>query len=223
MEDSNVTACNELDTKINAILSIIVQDDGDTFAKRVEMYYQQRPELIEMVEELQKSYRSLAEKYDQLRSQGLQIYVQGNEECLDRVQDSNLHLESTAEDPDHVIEFDQDPSNTKAGCEFTATVPTKNSKMKPVDEQKNNANGVTFQRNISDGSLLMENEKLWNELRFKVSELVDDNSSQQTELIKRNDNVKTSELSDKAPKKTRFRLSWLNRLFCRSSMKSDAS
>ncbi|KAK8714096.1 hypothetical protein V6N13_149297 [Hibiscus sabdariffa] len=222
MEDSNVTACNELDTKINAILSIIVQDDGDTFAKRAEMYYRQRPELIEMVQELQKSYRSLAEKYDQLRSQGLQNYVQGNEE-LNRVQDHNLHQKSTADDPDHEIGFDQDPSNAEANCEFTTAESTESSKMKPADEQKNNANVVTFQRNVSDGSILMENEKLWNELRFKVSELVDDNSSQQTELIKRNDNGKTSELSNDNPNKTRSRLPWLNRLLCGRSMKSDDS
>ncbi|XP_039019447.1 protein NETWORKED 3A-like [Hibiscus syriacus] len=200
MEDSNVTACNDMDTKINAILTIIVQD-GDTFAKRAEMYYQKRPELIERVEELQRSYRSLAEKYDQLRSQGLQNYVQGHEE-LNRVHYSNLHPKFTAEDTDQEIEFNQDPSNS--------------IKMKKVDKQKN----IKFQRNISDGSLLMENEKLWNELRFKVSELVDDNASQQTEFIKRNDNGKTPELSDKVGKKTWFRLSWLKRVLCGRSMES---
>ncbi|KAG8500611.1 hypothetical protein CXB51_002643 [Gossypium anomalum] len=205
------TILSELDMKINAILSIIVQDAGDTFAKRAEMYYQKRPELIEMVEDLQKSYRSLAEKYDQLRSQlnnqGLQNHVEGEE-----------HEEASAEDPEHEIEFHRDPSKGPAD-------PTKTSK---------NVNGVTFQRNISDGSQLMENEKLWSELRFKVSELVvEDNLSQQAELIRRNDekrgkirellgtkmnvvdddNEKTTLPSHKVPKKTKSLLSRLKRLF----------
>ncbi|XP_038992487.1 protein NETWORKED 3A-like [Hibiscus syriacus] len=204
MEDSNVTACNDLDTKVNTILGIIVQDDRDTFAKRAKMYYQKRPELVEMVEELRRSYRSLAEKSDQLRSQGLQNYFQGHEE-LNGVRCSSLHPKFSAEDPDQEIEFDQDASNS--------------IKTRPADEQKN----IKFQRNISDCSLLMENEKLWNELRFKVSELVDDNVSQQTELIKRNENGRTSELSDEVGKKTRSRLSWLKRLFCARSMESHGS
>ncbi|KAK8613306.1 hypothetical protein V6N13_101071 [Hibiscus sabdariffa] len=218
------TILSDLDTKIDAILSIIVQDDGDTFAKRAEMYYQKRPELIEMVEELQKSYRLLAEKYDQLRSQinndsqRVQNYVQGDEE-LNRVRYSNFDTKSTAGDPGHLeIEFSQDPSNGKADGKFTSAESTKSSKMKPADEQKNNANGV-----MSDGSQLMENGNLWNDLRFKVPELVEDNLSQQAELITRNDNGKTSELSHEVPKKTQPRLSWLKRLFCGSSMKSDAS
>ncbi|KAK8993263.1 hypothetical protein V6N11_033365 [Hibiscus sabdariffa] len=218
----------DLDTKIDAILSIIVQDDGDTFAKRAEMYYQKRPELIEMVEELQKSYRLLAEKYDQLRSQinndsqRLQNCVQGDEE-LNRVRYSNFDTKSTAGDPGHEIEFYQDPSNGKADGMFTLAESTKSSKMKPADEHKNNANGVELQLNMSDGSQLIENGNLWNDLRFKVPELVEDNLSQQAESITRNDNGKTSELSHDVPKKTRPRLSWLKRLFCGSSMKSDAS
>ncbi|XP_039047751.1 protein NETWORKED 3A-like isoform X2 [Hibiscus syriacus] len=211
MEHTNVTACNDLDTKNNAILSIIVQDDGDTFAKRAEMYYKKRPELIEMVEELQKSYRLLAEKYDQLRSQGMQNHVHG-EEDRNRVRYSNFDTKSTAGDHDHEIEFDKDPSNGKAEYGmFTAAESTKSSKVNPADEQMSNATTCNaFQRNISDDSLLMEN-KLWNELRFKVSELVEDNLSQQAEL------------SHEVPKKTRFRLSWLKRFFCGRSMKSDDS
>ncbi|GMI79815.1 hypothetical protein HRI_001650800 [Hibiscus trionum] len=223
------TILSDLDTKIDAILRIIVQDDGETFAKRAEMYYQKRPELIEMVEELQKSYRLLAEKYDQLRSQinndsqRLQNYVQGVEQ-LNRVPYSNFDTKSTAGDPDHEIEYYQYPSNGKADGMFNAAESTKSSKMKLADGQKNNnANGIMFQRNVSDGSLLRENEKLWNDLRFKVSELVEDSLSQQSELINRNDNGQTSELSHEVPKKSQSRLSWMKRLFCGSSTKSDAS
>ncbi|PON57187.1 Protein Networked (NET), actin-binding (NAB) domain containing protein [Parasponia andersonii] len=57
----------ELDHKTGAMLKLI-EADADSFAQRAEMYYKKRPELISMVEEFYRSHRSLAEKYDQLKS-----------------------------------------------------------------------------------------------------------------------------------------------------------
>ncbi|MCE3051955.1 hypothetical protein HAX54_051247 [Datura stramonium] len=44
----------------------LIEEDGDSFAKRAEMYYKKRPELINFVEESYRAYRSLAERYDHL-------------------------------------------------------------------------------------------------------------------------------------------------------------
>nr|XP_027190306.1 protein NETWORKED 2A-like [Cicer arietinum] len=44
----------------------IIDDNGDSFAQRAEMYYKKRPELINFVEEAFRAYRALAEKYDHL-------------------------------------------------------------------------------------------------------------------------------------------------------------
>ncbi|CAK8568176.1 unnamed protein product [Lathyrus sativus] len=44
----------------------IIDDSGDSFAQRAEMYYRKRPELINFVEEAFRAYRALAEKYDHL-------------------------------------------------------------------------------------------------------------------------------------------------------------
>ena len=44
----------------------ILDDDGDSFAKRAEMYYKKRPELVNFVEESFRAYRALAERYDHL-------------------------------------------------------------------------------------------------------------------------------------------------------------
>lgn len=57
-----------MDEKVQAMLKVI-QEDGDTFAKRAEMYYKRRPELISFVEESYKSYRALAERYDKLSTE----------------------------------------------------------------------------------------------------------------------------------------------------------
>lgn len=57
----------ELDEKTKAMLKL-VEEDADSFAQRAEMYYKKRPELISMVEEFYRAHRSLAERYDQLKS-----------------------------------------------------------------------------------------------------------------------------------------------------------
>ncbi|KAL4367456.1 hypothetical protein GQ457_05G014340 [Hibiscus cannabinus] len=53
-------------TKQSKWLEHNLQEDGDSFAKRAEMYYKNRPELIQFVEETYRAYRALAERYDHL-------------------------------------------------------------------------------------------------------------------------------------------------------------
>ncbi|XVF64902.1 hypothetical protein PTKIN_Ptkin09bG0203800 [Pterospermum kingtungense] len=55
----------DMEEKVTGMLKII-EDEGDSFAKRAEMYYQKRPELVSIVEETYRSYRALAERYDHL-------------------------------------------------------------------------------------------------------------------------------------------------------------
>ncbi|KAL0458006.1 UNVERIFIED_CONTAM: protein NETWORKED 3A [Sesamum latifolium] len=47
----------------------LIEEDADSFAQRAEMYYKKRPELISMVEDFYRTHRSLAERYDQIRSE----------------------------------------------------------------------------------------------------------------------------------------------------------
>lgn len=44
----------------------IIDEDADSFAKRAEMYYKKRPELMNFVEDTYKAYRALAERYDRI-------------------------------------------------------------------------------------------------------------------------------------------------------------
>ncbi|KAJ0734752.1 putative protein Networked (NET), actin-binding (NAB) [Helianthus annuus] len=53
----------EMDQSVKRMLKLI-EEDGDSFAKKAEMYYQKRPQLISHVEEFYRMYRSLAERYD---------------------------------------------------------------------------------------------------------------------------------------------------------------
>lgn len=52
-----------MDQNVKRMLKLI-EEDADSFAKRAEMYYQKRPELVTLVEEFYRMYRSLAERYD---------------------------------------------------------------------------------------------------------------------------------------------------------------
>ncbi|GAB4844188.1 hypothetical protein Ancab_037554 [Ancistrocladus abbreviatus] len=55
----------DVEEKVNSMLKIIDQE-GDSFAKRAEMYYKKRPELINFVEETYRAYRALAERFDHI-------------------------------------------------------------------------------------------------------------------------------------------------------------
>ena len=52
-----------MDRNVKQMLKLIEQD-ADSFAKKAEMYYQKRPELVALVEEFYRGHRALAERYD---------------------------------------------------------------------------------------------------------------------------------------------------------------
>ncbi|KAI4349604.1 hypothetical protein L6164_010170 [Bauhinia variegata] len=58
----------ELNEKTKSMLKLIEQD-ADSFAQRAEMYYKKRPQLTSLVEDFYRTHRSLAELYDQVKSE----------------------------------------------------------------------------------------------------------------------------------------------------------
>ncbi|XP_020886682.1 protein NETWORKED 1A [Arabidopsis lyrata subsp. lyrata] len=53
----------DMDSKVKEMIKLI-EEDADSFARRAEMYYKKRPELMKLVEEFYRAYRALAERYD---------------------------------------------------------------------------------------------------------------------------------------------------------------
>ncbi|GMI71959.1 Networked 1A [Hibiscus trionum] len=53
----------DMDSKVKAMIKLI-EEDADSFARRAEMYYKKRPELMKLVEEFYRAYRALAERYN---------------------------------------------------------------------------------------------------------------------------------------------------------------
>ncbi|KAL8209474.1 hypothetical protein R6Q57_006206 [Mikania cordata] len=58
----------DMDTKVKSMIKLI-EEDADSFARRAEMYYKKRPELMKLVEEFYRAYRALAERYDYANSE----------------------------------------------------------------------------------------------------------------------------------------------------------
>ncbi|KAM4069258.1 hypothetical protein ACJW30_12G076900 [Castanea mollissima] len=58
----------DMEERVKSTLKIIDQE-GDSFAQRAEMYYRKRPELVNLVEESFRAYRALAERYDHLSTE----------------------------------------------------------------------------------------------------------------------------------------------------------
>ncbi|XP_074584865.1 protein NETWORKED 2C-like [Curcuma longa] len=55
----------EMDNVVKAMLKLI-DADADSFAKRAELYFKRRPELINFVEDAHRAFRALAERYDHI-------------------------------------------------------------------------------------------------------------------------------------------------------------
>ncbi|PIA62138.1 hypothetical protein AQUCO_00200263v1 [Aquilegia coerulea] len=197
------TTLSELDEKTKAMLALI-EEDGDTFAQRAEMYYKKRPELIKMLEEFHKSYQSLAERHDQhLRCESARIthsnYYKQVQHCLPTdgkkydVIDSS-YADSTVEDSDVAGNFDivyldkaTDHETEMSGIiDMKKEIETRENGQ--VDKKMKGYKKMC-QNNIEEkfGRTNMGRENMWCKLRLQASMLMEDNLRQQSELIRRND------------------------------------
>ncbi|CAA0842395.1 Protein NETWORKED 4A [Striga hermonthica] len=93
----------EMDQLVKRMLKLI-EEDADSFAKKAELYFKKRPELITLVEDFYRMYRSLAERYDNVTGE------------LRRNVPSDLRSQgSTASDVTAEPSPDRRPARTKSG------------------------------------------------------------------------------------------------------------
>ncbi|GJW31388.1 NETWORKED 3A-like protein [Tanacetum coccineum] len=149
---------SDVENKVKNMLSLM-EDDGDTFAKRAEMYYKKRPSLVEYVEDLRGSYKSLAKKYDQLmnRYKSTRTFSKPGSPISEHKR-FPLKVQNSSSDLDYeFLDFEG---------QLSPDSQTGKPKVVMVDD---------------------DFEKNWEELRLNVIKLVDENLEQQAELVKRND------------------------------------
>lgn len=177
----------DMEDKVEHVLNLI-QKDGDSFAKRAEMYYKHRPDVISFVEETVRAYRSLAQRYDKLSTELQKANTTIASICPEKV--------SYEDDDDYTV----GPSKIlKNDRENTTKIPKapklpgkKNSSKKTIKAKDDQDNVETLMNESvlksCDESLRMLQEKLESvKHKFDLDQVNDDKS-------KSNDDQKETEM-----------------------------
>ncbi|XP_024196330.2 protein NETWORKED 3A [Rosa chinensis] len=185
---------SDLDEKTKLMLNII-EEDGDSFAKRAEMFFKRKPELITRLEDFYKSYRSLAENYDQLRSELIQAAQLRSFSSLDSIKAQTIqkcekeisgYLKLKAL-PNSTIETETTCSSDDANFyEYLHKKLDDRLVLMSSDHKDSSAGSDKAMKaggldgNMDEKLRSIEKAKIWEE---KVSELIDENTHQQEKLI----------------------------------------
>ncbi|KAL1827426.1 hypothetical protein ACET3Z_005838 [Daucus carota] len=119
----------DMDSKIKSMIKLI-EEDADSFARRAEMYYKKRPELMKLVEEFYRAYRALAERYDHTTGVLHQAHRTMAEAFPNQIP---------------FLLLDDAPTNT--GSEAEPKIPNMSTPPQAsfcTDELQNNAPGLSF-------------------------------------------------------------------------------
>ncbi|XP_031099066.1 protein NETWORKED 3C-like [Ipomoea triloba] len=103
----------EVDAKLKTIMKL-VEDDGETFAKRAEMYYQNKPQLLDLVQDLHKSYTVLAENHDHHLSTHHHHRVQNSDTVVVLLETAAADKEPPSDSPPILKNPEEDYSIVKA-------------------------------------------------------------------------------------------------------------
>lgn len=132
-----------MEEKVTIALKII-DEGGDSFAQRAEMYYKKRPEIINFVEECYRAYRALAERYDhlsrELQSANRTIATAFPERVQYAMDDEEHHQETLTSDQDNA-----DPGNTNIPS--VPKVPSK--EIKSPTKLLGSRKGMSFRRIVN--------------------------------------------------------------------------
>ncbi|KAJ7953519.1 Protein NETWORKED 2D [Quillaja saponaria] len=121
-----------MEEKVQNALKLI-EEDGDSFAKRAEMYYKKRPELVSFVEEFYKAYRALAERYDHISTE-----LQNANNTIASVFPEQVQFAMDEEDEDASARIRKKfPEVLKANIPKVPNTPTKNLKSIITSAKKN--------------------------------------------------------------------------------------
>ncbi|CAG7866531.1 unnamed protein product [Brassica rapa] len=103
----------DIEEKVQYVLKLL-QEDGDSFAKRAEMYYKKRPELITFVEESFRAYRALAERYDHISTELQNANTTIASVFPDQVPNFAIYHDHDDEDGDQKVDKRQNLSGANA-------------------------------------------------------------------------------------------------------------
>ncbi|XP_056689646.1 uncharacterized protein [Spinacia oleracea] len=147
-----------VDEKIKVILNLLEDDDDNSPLKNAEISLRKKQTMKKAVQDLYISYRSLAEKYESLKSSS-------SPSSMKYMDDSQL--ETTDSNPESIVE------DVDIDCEGTMT---------DIENIKRSSNNLV----PKDGCSIRP-EMVWSDgVKLKFSKLVEENTQLQVELIRRN-------------------------------------
>ncbi|KAL6637250.1 hypothetical protein ACP70R_024822 [Stipagrostis hirtigluma subsp. patula] len=173
---------SDMDSKIMLMIRII-EEDAESFAKRAEMYYRRRPELMTLLEQLYRAYRALAERYDHAAGELRQAHRKIAEAFPDQVLmdlDDDLPADTAS------IETDMDnPDMTPYFLSFTNA---SDSKRRFKDDQD-------YERLHKElASLSEENQDLKN----RISSMLEERNKAECEAIRLKESLAQQEAEKEA-------------------------
>ncbi|KAJ8450282.1 hypothetical protein Cgig2_004739 [Carnegiea gigantea] len=132
----------DMEEKVKFMLKIIEQE-GDSFAKRAEMYYKKRPELISYVEESYRAYRALAERFDHISKD-----LQSANRTIATVFPEQVQLALESDDDDSSIGSTA-PSPDRVSTRSSLSVPKNLPKAPKLPKQSLKAKREQLRRNVT--------------------------------------------------------------------------
>ncbi|KAL9234738.1 hypothetical protein vseg_009571 [Gypsophila vaccaria] len=170
----------DMEEKVKSMLKIIEQE-GDSFAKRAEMYYKKRPELINSVEESYRAYRALAERFDHLSKD-----LQAANRTIATVFPEQVHLGLESDDEDSSF-GSAAPSPDRLSTKSISPVPKNLPKPPKLPKQNSRSQSMlsskreTLRRNLTSPPVASSSGLSKEDATKEVDSLEKDILSMQTE------------------------------------------
>ncbi|TVU46031.1 hypothetical protein EJB05_05548 [Eragrostis curvula] len=159
---------SDMDSKIKLMIRII-EEDAESFAKRAEMYYRRRPELMTLLEELYRAYRALAERYDHAAGELRQAHRKIAEAFPDQVL---MDLDDDL--PADTASIETDMENSDMNPYFLSFINASDSKRHAKDDQD-------YEKLHNElASLSQENQDLKN----RISSILEKSNKAECEILR---------------------------------------
>ncbi|CAN6287458.1 unnamed protein product [Urochloa humidicola] len=173
---------SDMDSKIKLMIRII-EEDAESFAKRAEMYYRRRPELMNLLEELYRAYRALAERYDHAAGELRQAHRKIAEAFPDQVLmdlDDDLPAETAS------VETDMD--NPDMSPYFLSFINASDSKKRNKDDQG-------YERLHKELASLSEENR---DLKVRISSMLEQSNKAECEILRLKESLAQQEAEKEA-------------------------
>ncbi|XP_062215118.1 protein NETWORKED 1A-like [Phragmites australis] len=173
---------SDMDSKIKLMIRII-EEDAESFAKRAEMYYRRRPELMTLLEELYRAYRALAERYDHAAGELRQAHRKIAEAFPDQVLmdlDDDLPVDTAS--------VETDMENPDMTPYFLSFINASDSKARAKDDQD-------YERLHKELASLSEENQ---DLKDRISSMLEQSNKAECEILRLKESLAQQEAEKEA-------------------------